>query len=293
MTVKFFSNYDSSANLLKRFMANYPVWDTALEFTIAEDYDYAVVFNRTKEYIQTDAKIITVIQEPSWSPAHADTSFLQHSDFLIIHDPALFEKTHGIKLGGKVIESPAYLFFHDHVDKTFFHYATNTEKIRKLSMIVSHLDYPIGIYQKRFNLVRQILDSDLDIDIYGSGWTTNDTRFKGFVDYKFTALLPYQYSIAIENSEERNYVTEKFVDCVLCDTIPIYHGAPNISEIYDDKYFWTIDLESDRVIEDIKRIVNAPLRSSTANKTKYFNDYNLYKKLKELILPATTESFSG
>jgi hypothetical protein len=293
MTIKFFSNYDSPSNLLKRFMANYPVWDTELDFTIAEDYDYAVVFNRTTDYIHGDAKIITIIQEPSWSPAHADTSFLQGSDFLIIHDPALFEKTLGIRLGGTVIESPAYLFFHDRVDKTFFHYATNTEKVRKLSMIVSHLNYPIGIYQKRFNLVRKILDSDLDIDIYGSGWTTNDLRFKGFVDYKFTALLPYEYSIAIENSEEKNYVTEKFVDCVLCHTTPIYHGAPNISEIYDDRYFWTIDLESDDVINDIKRIINSPIRFSTANKNKYFNEYNLYKKLKELILPTRVSEVSG
>ena len=80
MTIKFFSNYDTSEGLLKRFLANYSVWDDQLTFTIAEDYEYAVVFNRTEEYIQPDAKIITVIQEPSWSPAHAVTKFLTNSD---------------------------------------------------------------------------------------------------------------------------------------------------------------------------------------------------------------------
>jgi len=284
MTIKFFSNYDTSEGLLKRFLANYSVWDDQLTFTIAEDYEYAVVFNRTEEYIQPDAKIITVIQEPSWSPAHAVTKFLTNSDYLFIHDPELFERSLRIKLGGKVIESPSLMFYNDHVDKTFFHYATSTTKIRKLSMVVSYFNFPFGIYQKRYGLLNKILNSDLDIDIYGYKLPVTDSRYKGYIDYKFTGLLPYEYSIAIENSEEKNYVTEKFVDCVLCNTIPIYHGAPNISEIYDPRYFKTLDLDSPTAIEDIKEIIASPPCSSTVNRTMYFNEYNLYKKLKEIIL---------
>ena len=81
MTIKFFSNYATSAELLKRFLANYSVWDVELKFTIAENYNFAVVFNRTDEFINRNAKIITVIQEPSWSPAHTNTSFLTGSDY--------------------------------------------------------------------------------------------------------------------------------------------------------------------------------------------------------------------
>lgn len=284
MTIKFFSNYATSAELLKRFLANYSVWDDELKFTIAEDYNFAVVFNRTDEFINRNAKIITVIQEPSWSPAHTNTSFLTGSDYLIIHDAALFEKALRIKLGGKVIESPSYMFYNDRVDKTFFHYASSMKKVKKLSMIVSNLNASVGLYQKRINLLRKILASDLNIDIYGRGLKIDDHRFKGFTDYKFTALLPYEYSIAIENSQEKNYLTEKFVDCVLCNTVPIYQGAPNVNDIYDNRYFRNLNLDSPNIIEDLKQIIAEPVSYVTINKAIYMNEYNLYRKLKEIIL---------
>lgn len=284
MTIKFFSNYDSSANLLKRFLANYFVWDDDLQFTVAENYDFAVVFNRTDEVILSTAKIITVIQEPSWSPAHLNTSYLTGSDYLIIHDAKLFEDKLRIKLGGKVIQSPSYMFFHDRIDKSFFHYEFNTGKAKKISMIVSGMNASVGIYHKRVKLLESILASDLDIDIYGKWLTIDDKRFKGYIDYKFTALLPYEYSIAVENSEEQNYLTEKFVDCVLCNTVPIYHGAPNVDDIYDSKHFRKFDIDSPNVIDDIKKIIAQPAQLPAINKTMYFNKYNLYKKLKEIIL---------
>lgn len=268
-------------------MANYVVQDNLLDFTIAENYDYAVVFNRTDEFILPSAKIITVIQEPSWSKVHENPSFLTGSDYLIIHDAELFERSLGLKLGGQVIESPSYMFYDDKVDKSFFHYAASTAKVKKLSIIISYLNKPTGIYQKRFGLLNKILESDLDIDIYGWRLSIDDRRFKGYVDYKFTALLPYEYSIAIENSEEKNYITEKFVDCVLCNTVPIYHGAPNVSEVYNNRYFRKINLDSPTVIDDIKQIIAEPPPYSTVNKALYFNKYNLYRKLKEIILPGT------
>jgi len=283
MIVRFFSNYDSSEGLVRRFFANYAVCDAELNFTIGSDYDYAVVFNRTDEFIIPGKKVITIIQEPSWNIVHRNTDFLRKSDYLIIHDAQLFEKTHQIKLGGKVIESPAYMFYHDHIDQSFYERASATPKTRKLSIIVSYLNKPFGIYQKRYALLTKILESDLDIDIYGWRLEFDDPRFKGYLDYKFTGLLPYEYSIAIENSSEKNYISEKFVDCVLCDTVPIYYGAPNVAEVYDSRYFKTIDLDSPTIIEDLKDLIAEPALVSTVNKSIYLNQLNLYTKLKEVI----------
>ncbi|WP_316747204.1 glycosyltransferase family 10 domain-containing protein [Pedobacter gandavensis] len=287
MRVKFFANYDCSEVLLKRFKANYEVYDDALSFTTSDDYDYAVVFNSTAESIHSKAKIITIIQEPSWSPAHLNTYFLSNSDYLIVHDQQLFEETHHIKLSKKVIESPAYMFFHDNVDKSLFIENKSIQKPKKLSMIVSSLSFHIGNYTKRMRLLRQILSSDLDIDIYGKGFNITDGRYKGFIEHKHTGLMPYEYSIAIENSNEKNYITEKFVDCALCDTIPIYCGAPNIAEVYNEKYFRTLDLDSPCIIEDIKEIIKKPApipgEDMDNNKNRYFQQGNLYRLLKELV----------
>ncbi|MCX2451958.1 glycosyltransferase family 10 [Pedobacter sp. PLR] len=287
MRIKFFANYDRSENILERFKANYEIYDDELSFTTGENYDYAVVFNYTAESINSKAKIITVVQEPSWSPAHVNTYFLSNSDYLIVHDQQLFEETHHIKLGRKVIERPAYLFFHDHVDKSLFLGNKSIRKPKKLSMIMSSLSFHIGNYTKRMRLLREILSSDLDIDIYGKGFNITDERYKGFIAHKHTGLMPYEYSIAIENSNEKNYITEKFVDCAICDTIPIYCGAPNIAEVYNEKYFRTLDLDSLSIIEDLREIIKTPAaipgEDMDNNKNRYFQQRNLYRLLKELV----------
>jgi len=283
MTIKFFSDYDTPEGLLKRFKANYAITDNRLHFTIAEDYDYAVVFNRTDDIIHPGAKVITIIQKPSWNKSHVPSDFLEGSDLIVVHDRKLFETTYDIQLGGEVIESPTLMFYQDRVDRTFYHYATGTKKEKKLSIVISNLHRCEGIYDKRLQFMNQLLASDLDIDIYGKRLSIDDKRFKGPLDYKFMGLLPYEYSIAIENSREKNYISEKFVDCVLCNTVPIYYGAPNIAEIYDDRFFKEIDLDSPSVIDDIKQIITEPAPRSTVNKRIYFNKFNLYTKLKDVI----------
>ncbi|WP_342328685.1 glycosyltransferase family 10 [Pedobacter sp. FW305-3-2-15-E-R2A2] len=285
MKIKFFSDYDKTENLLKRFMMNYNVYDQALQFTTDDDYDYAVVFNRSYQKIKDAAKVITIVQEPSWSTVHPNNQFLTNSDYLIIHDRELFENLYQIELGKKVFEAPSYMFFHDHVDKSFFQAAEQVPKTKKLSMIVSSLAMDVGNYGKRLRLVRKILASDLDIDIYGKGYNLTDERYKGMLEFKHTGLMPYEYSIAVENCQEKNYITEKFVDCVLCNTIPIYSGAPNVSEVYNEKYFRTINLDSPTIIDDIREIIKtpAPKQIVDSNKDRYFKQRNTYQLIKDIV----------
>lgn len=283
MKIRFFSDYEVSENLITRFKANYKINDASLTFTATDDYDYAVVFNRANDPLKTGAKIITVIQEPSWSEAHQNKLFLTNSDYIIVHDQELFERTNKVKLGGKIIESPTYMFYHDRVDHAFYNQTWQIKKEKKLSMIVSGLYSSKANYQKRIEVLMNILESDLDIDVYGRGLNIHDSRYKGDLKYKHTGLLPYEYSIGIENCNEKNYITEKFVDCVLCNTTPIYNGAPNISEVYDQRYYRTIELDSPHIVQDIREIIAHPAPGSSINKDIYFNEYNLYTKLKEII----------
>lgn len=41
------------------------------------------------------------------------------------------------------------------------------------------------------------------------------------------------YHIAVENSRNKNYFTEKIIDAFLTKTIPIYWGCPNINEFFN------------------------------------------------------------
>jgi hypothetical protein len=284
MLIKLFSNYDTSKGLLNRFSANYGFEDDLISFTTGQVYDYAVVLNRTYDTINPCAKLITIIQEPSWNRHLLPTEFLEGSDYIFVHDRKLFEETYEICLGGNVIESPSLMFYHDAVDRSFFENTVSASKVKKLSMVVSAMYRPVGIYDKRLQLVERILDSDLDIDIYGRGLHLDDRRVKGPLEHKYSGLLPYEYSIAIENSREKNYVTEKFVDCVLCNTVPLYCGAPNIDEIYDPRYFLQLDLDSPSIIIDIKKLTTPRPEASEFNKQIYFSKYNVYTILKHLLL---------
>jgi hypothetical protein len=55
----------------------------------------------------------------------------------------------------------------------------------------------------------------------------------------------FQFAIVIENSKQRNYFTEKIIDCLITKTIPIYYGCPNIHQFFDTTG-WII-LESDDI----------------------------------------------
>jgi len=63
------------------------------------------------------------------------------------------------------------------------------------------------------------------VDLLGKGYRPFENKDDG--------LATYNYSIVIENNQEREYFTEKLLDCILCDTIPIYWGCPNIGDYFD------------------------------------------------------------
>ena len=52
---------------------------------------------------------------------------------------------------------------------------------------------------------------------------------------KSVIFLDYQFSIAIENSKQKYYFTEKLIDCLITKTIPIYYGCSNIAEYFDTR----------------------------------------------------------
>lgn len=50
---------------------------------------------------------------------------------------------------------------------------------------------------------------------------------------KSEGLAPYRFSVVIENSREKGYFSEKLIDALMCRTVPIYWGAPDIGDYFD------------------------------------------------------------
>jgi hypothetical protein len=59
------------------------------------------------------------------------------------------------------------------------------------------------------------------------------------------------FHLAVENSQNKNYFTEKIIDAFITKTIPIYWGCPNIGEFFDSRGFFTFNTE-----EEFFNIVN-------------------------------------
>jgi hypothetical protein len=55
------------------------------------------------------------------------------------------------------------------------------------------------------------------------------------------------YHIAIENSKNKNYFTEKIVESFLAKTIPLYWGCPNISDFFNSDGYITFDNENELI----------------------------------------------
>ena len=71
----------------------------------------------------------------------------------------------------------------------------------------------------------------------------------------FDIIKEYKFMICMENSQVENYWTEKLVNGYLGNTIPIYWGDPNITDIFNSKSFININtLGVERGIELIKEL---------------------------------------
>lgn len=79
----------------------------------------------------------------------------------------------------------------------------------------------------RRTYVRELMHY-LDIDSYGK--FMRNVRIKpdrGRVS-KLETLARYKFTLAFENAIGQDYVTEKFYDPLICGSVPLYLGAPNI-----------------------------------------------------------------
>ncbi|KAG8364258.1 hypothetical protein BUALT_Bualt19G0109500 [Buddleja alternifolia] len=82
-----------------------------------------------------------------------------------------------------------------------------------------------GARNFRLQALIALENANVKIDSYGGCHRNRDGR----VD-KVEALKRYKFSLAFENSNEEDYVTEKFFQSLVAGSIPVVIGAPNIQD---------------------------------------------------------------
>jgi len=186
-------------------------------------YDLVCVLNEPKRLHLTKAprnRLIKVVQEPNveGSPFHGFVT--KHAKrFALVIGHA------GIR--GQVDSRTNYKISHPHLFPQVLP-GPAISKTKLVSIIASTLNDLPG-HKKRNLFVSQILTSfpELVPNSFGRGRIQIDSKEEG--------LDEFMYSLAVENSVEEGYFTEKIIDCFLRDTVPIYYGAPDIEKFFPEK----------------------------------------------------------
>jgi len=124
----------------------------------------------------------------------------------------------------------------------------STKKTKACSLIASAKNNLEG-HKLRHRIADWCLQNNSSVELLGKA-------YKPFAN-KEDGLAPYLYSVIIENNQEQEYFTEKLLDCMLCDTLPIYWGCPNITDYFDSEGLIICDTE-EAIIRAIK-LINKPI----------------------------------
>jgi hypothetical protein len=126
---------------------------------------------------------------------------------------------------------------------------SNTKRLNRI-VIINGLHKPKRAqgeqYSLRITAMSELAEFNA-IDLYGKGWDRWWSRsaiwmpylknwhrirsiYRGPCTSKFDVLSQYEFSLCLENMEMKGYITEKLFDCLYSGTIPLYLGAPDITE---------------------------------------------------------------
>jgi hypothetical protein len=150
--------------------------------------------------------------------------------------------------------------------------ARTSHKTEFISVIASKVGILPG-HISRTRFVDEVSETIAEFqgNVFGRGRSEIDTKEEG--------LSRFRYSLAIENSRIPSYFTEKLIDPILRDCVPVYFGAPDLQNYLPDDSFIALekldisllrevlsslsdeDYELRRpALEEAKRIVNEEFR---------------------------------
>ncbi len=160
------------------------------------------------------------------------------------------------------------------------------KKEQSVSCIVSGKHVHRNAFVKNLVLKKRIfpLAPKSIVDLYGRNLDSLGfgESYKGTIESngncKLDGLLPYHYSVVLENSQQKNYWTEKLADAILAWCVPLYLGCPNIDDFFDLQSIFIINEQTS--YQDLQKIVNQPpsTRSLLALKEmrlKILNEFNI------------------
>jgi hypothetical protein len=244
--VRIIKNWDKP-EMLRQTPNSIGIWNDIRFFLYPSEtyeYDYVIVLNYSLSYEKIRCpreNVWCVLQEPPneiFSARHQ-----AHS----IYNRVFTQNSHLI--GKRYVQSqPALPWL---INKSYdeFKKCRYPRKIKLLSCVTSNKTNFCG-HKKRL-IFLEALQGKVNFDLFGYGFHPIPDKWDGLASYK--------YSIVCENFVSPHYWTEKLADCFLSRTMPIYYGAPNITDYFPKEAIVKIDIEDPDVSAKIKAIINSNL----------------------------------
>lgn len=158
-----------------------------------------------------------------------------------------------------------------HERRRDLYFQNKTPTKTKLCCIIFSKKFMLPGHKYRMKIVEEILKSDLPIDIYGRGCSLikkNDPRIKGEFENMGDVCKEYKYLISIENTQSSDYISEKFVDCIYQNIIPIYWGATNVEKYFGPNCCFKLSGNIEKDINYIKQILIKEKQLNLSNARK-------------------------
>ncbi|KAL0796935.1 hypothetical protein Bca101_068312 [Brassica carinata] len=137
-----------------------------------------------------------------------------------------------------------------------------------------------GARNFRLQALEALMRTNIKIDSYGGCHRNRD----GKVD-KVEALKRYKFSLAFENTNEEDYVTEKFFQSLVAGSVPVVVGAPNIEEFApaSDSFLHIKSLEDvEPVAKRMKYLADNPAAYNQTLRWKYEGPSDSFKALVDM-----------
>lgn len=229
--IRFFSSFCSEENCIDAYtriceLDNDPLYNSAYCFVKTDDYTHAVIINIAMPELKIPKKNVVGLAFEPFEYLQMTPSFVEYA-----------KKNIGTYfIGRRPVEANLPDLFKEHFGYLWYITPLKETPVKKntISLMISDKYYSEG-HKYRHMLCSKILKSKLPVDIYGNGCKFysffKDPRIKGNFD-NLEPYLNYVYHIAIENHFTPHYFSEKIINPLLCDTVPVYLGCKNI-----DSYF--------------------------------------------------------
>lgn len=253
--IKFECWWTDPFSLKSRIERQFIFEEDFLKYTIVDkNPDYTIVFGRTDwDKLETPKeKTFYFSQEPLWSPNQPKDDIHKYCSKIFVSDKRNYpdEKEYIETLLPMLYSGRGESDHREEWDwsKKIFDKDFTSIKNKKISSVTtnSYNSYYSQfenremnriIYKERVDILNRLIEDFTEIDVWGTYQPNNGINCHGDAWNKLVSLREFKFSICFENTIQKNYISEKFWDCVLTNTVPIYFGCSNVLDYIPENSF--------------------------------------------------------